>query len=112
MTFPPVTENTVKTPRHTSFYLACGAKDAPLIIFIHGWPELSISWHHQLRCFGALGFRAVAPDMRGYGRSSVYSHHDEDYAIEHMVKDMLDFLDKIGVEKAIWIGHDWGSMVV
>jgi pimeloyl-ACP methyl ester carboxylesterase len=110
MTFP-VTENTAKTPRHTSFYLACGAEDAPLIVFVHGWPELSMSWRHQLRCFGALGFRAVAPDMRGYGRSSVYSRH-EDYAVEHLVKDMLDFLDTLGVEKAIWAGHDWGSSVV
>ena len=110
MTFP-VTENTAKTPRHTSFYLACGAEDAPLIVFVHGWPELSISWRHQLRCFGALGFRAVAPDMRGYGRSSVYTRY-EDYAVEHLVKDMLDLLDTLGVEKAIWAGHDWGSSVV
>ena len=110
MTFP-VTENTAKTPHHTSFYLACGAEDAPLIVFVHGWPELSISWRHQLRCLGALGFRAVAPDMRGYGRSSFYSRH-EDYAVKHLVKDMLDFLDKLGVEKAIWAGHDWGTSVV
>ncbi len=51
----------------------------PLIIFVHGWPELSLSWRHQLPCFAALGFRAIAPDMRGYGRSSVYRRH-EDYA--------------------------------
>lgn len=110
MTYP-VTDNTVKTPRHTSFYLACGAEDAPLIIFVHGWPELSISWRHQLACFGALGFRAIAPDMRGYGRSRVYTRH-EDYAIEHSVKDMLDLLDNLRVDKAIWVGHDWGSPVV
>jgi pimeloyl-ACP methyl ester carboxylesterase len=110
MTFP-VTDNIVRTPRHTSFYLACGAEDAPLIMFVHGWPELSISWRHQLPCFAALGFRAIAPDMRGYGRSSVYTRH-EDYAIEHAVLDMLDLLDTLGGEKAIWVGHDWGSPVV
>ena len=110
MTYP-VTDNTVKTPRHTSFYLACGAEDAPLIIFVHGWPELSISWRHQLACFEALGFRAIAPDMRGYGRSRVYPRH-EDYAIEHAVQDMLDLLDNLRVDKAIWVGHDWGSPVV
>jgi pimeloyl-ACP methyl ester carboxylesterase len=107
----PVTEHVAKSSRHTSFYLACGAEDAPLMIFAHGWPELSISWRHQLPCFAALGFRTIAPDMRGYGRSSVYSHH-EDYALEQTVKDMLELLDQLGAHQAVWIGHDWGSPVV
>ena len=107
----PVLENIVKTARHKTFYLSCGAEDAPLIVFVHGWPELSISWRHQLPCFADHGFRTVAPDMRGYGRSSVYSRH-EDYAVEHSVKDMIELLDALGREKAIWVGHDWGSPVV
>jgi pimeloyl-ACP methyl ester carboxylesterase len=110
MTFP-ITENIAKSGRHTTFYLACGAKDAPSIIFVHGWPELSISWRHQLPCFAALGFRALAPDMRGYGRSSIYSRH-QDYALEHAVDDMLELLGSLGQERAIWVGHDWGSPVV
>jgi pimeloyl-ACP methyl ester carboxylesterase len=107
----PVLENIVKTARHKTFYLSCGGEDAPLIVFVHGWPELSISWRHQLPCFAGLGFRAVAPDMRGYGRSGVYARH-EDYALEHSVRDMLELLDALGREKAIWVGHDWGSPVV
>src|ERR1700688_1673062 len=107
----PVTENIAKTDRHTSFYLACGAEDAPLLVFVHGWPELSLSWRHQLPCFAHLGFRAVAPDMRGYGRSSVYSRH-QDYAVEPIVTDMLELLDSLGRKSAVWIGHDWGSPVV
>jgi pimeloyl-ACP methyl ester carboxylesterase len=107
----PITDHVVKTPRHTSFYLACGAPDAPPIIFVHGWPELSISWRHQLPCFAALGFRAIAPDMRGYGRSTVHPRQ-EDYALEHIVTDMMELLDGLGHEKAIWVGHDWGSPVV
>ena len=110
MTFP-VTDNVVKTARHTTFYLACGAVDAPAIIFVHGWPELSLSWRHQLPCFAALGFRAIAPDMRGYGRSSVYRRH-EDYAVEHIVEDMLELLQALGRAKAVWVGHDWGSPIV
>ena len=78
-----VTDHVVKTPRHTTFYLACGAPDAPPIIFVHGWPELSISWRHQLPCFAALGFRAIAPDMRGYGRSTVHPRQEE-YTLEHV----------------------------
>ena len=88
MTFA-LTEHTVKTPRHTSFYLACGREDAPPVVFVHGWPELAISWRHQLPALAALGFRTIAPDMRGYGRSSVYGRH-EDYALEHAVADLVE----------------------
>jgi pimeloyl-ACP methyl ester carboxylesterase len=105
------TEHVARTARHRTFYLACGAETAPLIVFVHGWPELSISWRHQLPCFADLGFRAVAPDMRGYGRSSVYSRH-EDYALTHIVRDMIELLDALGRDRAVWVGHDWGSPVV
>jgi pimeloyl-ACP methyl ester carboxylesterase len=110
MTFP-VTEHTVKSARHTTGYLACGAEKAPLLIFVHGWPELSLSWRHQLPAFAALGFRCVAPDMRGYGRSNTYTRH-EDFAQEEIVTDMLELLESLGRDKAVWIGHDWGSSVV
>ena len=106
-----ITEHVCRTPRHTTFYLSCGAPDAPLIMFLHGWPDLGIGWRHQLQCFAALGFRAVAPDMRGYGRSTV--HRDKAaYAIEESVADMLELLAHLGREKAIWVGHDWGTPVV
>jgi pimeloyl-ACP methyl ester carboxylesterase len=105
-----ITEHVARSERHTTFYLACGA-DATPIIFVHGWPELAISWRHQLPVFAALGFRCIAPDMRGYGRSSVYGRHD-DYALRHSVRDMLELLDTLGAGKAVWVGHDWGSPVV
>jgi pimeloyl-ACP methyl ester carboxylesterase len=107
----PVLEKIAKTPRHTTFYLSCGTPDATPIIFVHGWPELSISWRHQLPVFAGLGFRAIAPDMRGYGRSSSYPRN-EDYAQEAIVADMVELLDVLGAEKAIWVGHDWGAPVV
>jgi pimeloyl-ACP methyl ester carboxylesterase len=107
----PVTEHVAHSARHTTGYLACGPQDGPLIVFVHGWPELSLSWRHQLPHFGALGFRAVAPDMRGYGRSSVYRRH-EDYALRESTEDMLELLDSLGRETAVFVGHDWGSPVV
>jgi len=107
----PITEHVVRTARHTTFYLSCGAPGAAPLIFVHGWPELSTSWRHQLPVFAALGFRCIAPDMRGYGRSTVYTRH-EDYAVEHSVADMIELLDSTGHDKAVWIGHDWGSPVV
>jgi pimeloyl-ACP methyl ester carboxylesterase len=105
------TEHTLKSTRHTTGYLACGAESAPLLVFIHGWPELGLSWRNQLPTFAALGFRCIAPDMRGYGRSSTYVRH-EDFAQELVVADMLELLAALGREHAVWIGHDWGSPVV
>jgi pimeloyl-ACP methyl ester carboxylesterase len=110
-TSPTVTEHVAKSSRHTTFYLAAGPQDGPHIVFLHGWPELSRSWRHQLPCFASLGFRAVAPDLRGYGRSSLYRTH-ADYAQEHIVADMLELLEALNATKAVWVGHDWGSPVV
>ena len=106
-----IDEKTYSNKRHTSFYLSAGPVDGPVIIFLHGWPELSLSWRHQLPFFAGLGFHAIAPDMRGYGRSSVYEKH-EDYRLEESVQDMLDLLDHLSVKQAVWIGHDWGCPVV
>jgi pimeloyl-ACP methyl ester carboxylesterase len=106
-----ITEYVAKSLRHTSFYLSCGAPTAQPIFFLHGWPEQSISWRHQLTVFADLGFRAIAPDMRGYGRSSIYERY-EDYSLEEIVADMIELVDHVGAAKAIWVGHDWGSPVV
>ncbi len=106
-----ITEHTVRTERHDTFSLACGPQDGPLMIFVHGWPALSIMWRRQLEHFAGLGYRCVAPDMRGYGRSSAPQAR-EDYALEHIVADMVELLRALGAERAIWVGHDWGSPVV
>ncbi len=103
--------NIVRTARHTTHYLAAGPVDGPLLVFVHGWPELSLSWRHQLRAFSALGFRVIAPDMRGYGQSSVYATH-ADYAQREIVTDMLELLAALERPHAVWVGHDWGSPTV
>ena len=104
-------ENTYQNDRHKTFYLSAGKENNEKIYFIHGWPELSISWRHQLAFFSELGFYAIAPDMRGYGQSSVYDKH-ADYAQEEIVRDMIDLHNHLGGGEAIWVGHDWGSPVV
>lgn len=106
-----ITEHFFDGPTHRSFYRACGPENGTPIIFAHGWPELSLSWRHQLPALGALGFRCVAPDLRGYGRSTVYSEH-ADYALERVVGDMLELADGLGWDRVMWVGHDWGSPVV
>ena len=76
-----------------------------------GFPQtVSFAPRNQLPVFAALGFLAIAPDMRGYGRSSVYQRH-EDYALEQTVIDMIELLNALGRERAVWVGHDWGSPV-
>lgn len=109
MTTP--TPHVVRTARHTTSYLASGPADGPLLIFVHGWPELGYTWRHQLRALGALGFRCVAPDMRGYGSSTVHAEKSA-YRREEAVTDMLELLAGLGRSSAIWIGHDWGGPVV
>ncbi|HEX2849114.1 MAG TPA: alpha/beta hydrolase [Acidimicrobiales bacterium] len=81
------------------------------VILAHGFPELSYSWRHQLPALAAAGYRAVAPDQRGYGRSTRPDAID-DYDILHLTGDLLAVLDDLGEEKAVFVGHDWGSMVV
>ena len=107
----PITENVVATDRHSSFYLECGPADGVPIIFVHGWPELAISWRAQLPAFAELGFRCIAPDMRGYGRSSQYAR-TQDYTAEECVTDLMELLAGIGADKATWIGHDAGAGAV
>lgn len=106
-----ISSHQLQTGDHTIGYLAAGPEDGPLIIFVHGWPELSISWRHQLPAMAALGFRAVAPDMRGYGRSTVYPQLS-DYQQRFLVRDLVGLLDGLGADRAVWVGHDWGSPVV
>src|SRR5947209_19323362 len=96
----PITEHVAKTARHTSFFLQCGPADGRPLVFVHGWPELSRSWRHQLPVFGGLGFRAVAPDMRGYGRSSKPAGGSA-YALSESTADMLELLDALGADKAV-----------
>lgn len=105
-----ISENYFSTGRHKTFYLASGPEDGPLLVMTHGWPELSLSWRHQLKYFGAKGYRVIAPDMRGYGRSSRYERH-ADYSQEEIVLDMCELFESLGKQSAVWIGHDWGSPV-
>lgn len=106
-----VHERNAALSRGGIFYLEAGPQDGPLLIFIHGWPELAISYRHQLPVFGQLGFRAIALDMPGFGRSVVHRRH-EDYALEKLNADLAEFIDHLGIDRAVWVGHDWGSVVV
>ena len=88
-----------------------GAGSGPLVVLAHGFPELAFSWRHQIPALVAAGYRVVAPDQRGYGRSGRPGPVDE-YDILHLTDDLLAVLDSEGAERAVFAGHDWGAMVV
>ena len=80
------------------------------VILCHGFPELAYSWRHQLPALAAAGYRAVAPDMRGFGETSVPEDVD-DYDVLTLCGDVLGLLDDLGEERAVFVGHDWGANV-
>jgi len=110
---PSVTlvSRTHTTPRHTTHYLTCGPSDGPLMMFLHGWPSIGLMWRAQMDAFAADGWRCVAPDLRGFGGSSAPAARDA-YGIEEVVADMAELHDHLGGKSAIWVGHDWGCVVV
>jgi pimeloyl-ACP methyl ester carboxylesterase len=82
----------------------------PLVVLCHGFPESWYSWRHQLKALAEAGFHAVAPDMRGYGRTDRPEAIDQ-YTLLHLVGDMVGLLDALGAETAVIVGHDWGGPV-
>jgi pimeloyl-ACP methyl ester carboxylesterase len=82
--------------------------EGPLVLLCHGWPELGFSWRHQLPVLAAAGYRAVAPDLRGYGRTDAPEEVDA-YSILHLVGDLVGLVAALGETRAALIGHDWGA---
>lgn len=82
----------------------------PAVVLSHGFPELAYSWRHQIPALAAAGFRVIAPDQRGYGASD-RPERITDYDIHHLTSDLVGILDVLGIEKAVWVGHDWGGLV-
>jgi pimeloyl-ACP methyl ester carboxylesterase len=87
------------------------AGDGFPVVLAHGFPELAYSWRHQIPALAAAGFHVVAPDQRGYGRSSRPDPIDA-YDINHLTGDLIGLLDDVGEERAVFVGHDWGALVV
>lgn len=84
--------------------------EGPPVLLIHGWPDSARLWRHQIPFLTGHGFRAVAPDMRGFGRSS-RPPEVADYALAKVVGDVAAILDTLGIESAHVVGHDWGAAV-
>src|SRR6266478_3742137 len=86
------------------------AGSGPTVLLCHGFPECWYSWRHQLEGLAAAGYRAIAPDMRGYGQTDKPDAIDQ-YTLLHLTGDMVGLLDAIGTDQAVVVGHDWGAPV-
>ena len=102
----------VRTGGLTQQILTAGPEDgsAPLVLLLHGFPELGVSWRAQVQALAEAGYRAVAPDMRGYGGTDKPADA-ADYSMLHLVGDMVDLVRALGQTQAVVVGHDWGGPV-
>ena len=104
----PVTDELALTANGIRFHaLAAGPEDGPLVLCLHGFPELSRSWRHQLPALAGAGYRAVAPDLRGYGGTDLRGPYD----VGTLTRDVTGLVAALGRERATLVGHDWGGAV-
>lgn len=85
--------------------------EGPAVVLCHGFPGLAYSWRHQLPALAAAGYRAIAPDMRGYGGSDAPAGSAA-YDRSHTVADMIGLLDALNIDEAVFVGHDFGAALV
>ncbi|MFT5203377.1 MAG: pimeloyl-ACP methyl ester carboxylesterase [Candidatus Aldehydirespiratoraceae bacterium] len=115
MSVPEVTLTEIALPGRAGdpdFHLAAHqAGDGPAVVFCHGFPDLARGWHHQLVAVAAGGFRVIAADGRGYGGSSCPEPIDA-YTMTELTGDLVAMLDALEIERAVFVGHDWGGWVV
>ncbi|NEI74682.1 alpha/beta fold hydrolase [Rhizobium lusitanum] len=86
------------------------AGSGPLVLLCHGFPETKHAWRHQIEALAQAGYRAVAPDMRGYGKTDAPERSDQ-YTVLHAVGDLVALLDALGEKTAVIVGHDWGATI-
>jgi pimeloyl-ACP methyl ester carboxylesterase len=87
-----------------------GGEDDALVVLLHGFPECWYAWRHQLPALADAGYRVVAPDLRGYNRSSK-PEGVEAYSAERVAGDIRELIEHLGYERAHVVGHDWGGVV-
>ncbi len=98
----------IQTDRLNQHILEAGS--GPLVLLIHGFPELGISWRAQVEALAGAGYHAVAPDMRGYGGTDKPAARS-DYGVLDLVGDMVDLVRALGETRCVVVGHDWGASV-
>ncbi|KAI3952062.1 hypothetical protein MKW92_052734 [Papaver armeniacum] len=84
--------------------------EGPVVLLVHGFPSLWYSWRHQILSLAASGYRAVAPDLRGYGDTDAPTS-PQSYTCFHIVGDLIALIDALGQDKVFVVGHDWGAIM-
>ncbi|MCE7006165.1 alpha/beta hydrolase [Kibdelosporangium philippinense] len=107
---PRITPLKIKTGVGTFDAVAAGPLHGRKVLLLHGFPELGIEWEHQLLALAAAGYRAVAPDQRGYS-PGVRPLDIGDYGLDYAVDDVVTIADALGWRKFDLVGHDWGAAV-
>jgi pimeloyl-ACP methyl ester carboxylesterase len=92
------------------FKIATAGSGEKLALCLHGFPESSFSWRHQLPLLAGLGYRVWAPDLRGYGGSSRPRGVDS-YALERLEEDVAALIEASGATEVLLVGHDWGALI-
>ncbi|MCS7482765.1 alpha/beta fold hydrolase [Umezawaea endophytica] len=100
----------IPTDAGTFDAVAAGPLDGRKVLLLHGVPQCGIEWRHQLRALAADGYRAVAPNQRGYS-PGVRPKRVEDYSVDHAVDDVTAIADQLGWRRFDLVGHDWGGVV-
>ncbi len=85
--------------------------EGPAVVLLHGFPELAYSWRFQLPALAEAGYRAIAPDQRGYGKTTRPTGVDA-YRIEELIADVHGLLDALQLDTAVFVGHDWGALLL
>ncbi|KAI5084970.1 hypothetical protein GOP47_0001139 [Adiantum capillus-veneris] len=102
------THRTISTNGISMHFVEMGA--GPVVLFLHGFPEGWYGWRKQIPVFARAGYRAIAPDMRGYGDTSA-PEGVKNYTYLHIVGDLIGLLDALQVEKVYLVTHDWGAVI-
>nr|CAD1828493.1 unnamed protein product [Ananas comosus var. bracteatus] len=84
--------------------------EGPVVLLLHGFPELWYTWRHQILSLAGRGFRAVAPDLRGYGDSDA-PPSPSSYSVLHVIGDLVALIQSLGQQQVFVVGHDWGAAV-
>lgn len=100
----------IETNGVTLEVFVAGEKGKPIVL-AHGWPEHAYSWRYQIPVLVQAGYHVIVPNQRGYGASS-RPEPVEDYDMTHMTGDLVGLLDHFGYDDAIFVGHDWGAIIL
>ena len=101
-------DETIRTGEVDLFVVEDGPADGKAVLLLHGFPDSAQLWRFQIPDVAAAGYHVIAPDLRGFGRSSKPSQID-DYALPLLLAYLIGLLDSLNVEQPAVVGHDWGA---